>query len=179
MASPRERVVLGRLGAAHGIRGEIRLKAFTEHPAAVADYGPLEAGDGRVFVIEALRSAGADMLVVRLAGVRDRNAAEALNGTELSVRRERLPAPDEDDFYHADLIGLAAVSPDGAALGTVTAVYNHGAGDILEIALPEGEPLLVPFTRETVPTIDLAARRLVVSPLPESDDEGDGEDETP
>ncbi len=165
--------MLARLGAAHGIRGEIRLKSYTGDPADVADYGPLQAPDGRTFVIAAIRPVGDDMFVVRLDGVPDRTAAEALNGVELSVPRARLPEPEEDDFYHADLIGLAAVSPAGEPIGTVTAVHNHGAGDLLEIAPAAGEPLLVPFTRETVPTIDIAAGRIVVIPLPESEDDED------
>ncbi|MGV8841538.1 MAG: ribosome maturation factor RimM, partial [Bauldia sp.] len=158
-----------RLGAAHGIRGEIRLKSYTGDPAAVAGYGPLDAADGRSFRIAAIRPVGDDMFVVRLDGIRDRNAAEALNGTELSIPRDRLPPPDEDDFYHADLVGLAAVSPAGEALGTVVAVHNHGAGDLLEIAPDGGETLLVPFTRAAVPVVDVSSRRLVVSPLPESE----------
>ncbi|MCW5716390.1 MAG: ribosome maturation factor RimM [Bauldia sp.] len=177
MAAPHDRVVLARLGAAHGIRGEIRLKSYTGVPADVADYGPLEAPDGRKFVIAAIRPVGDDMFVVRLDGVSDRTAAEALNGIELSIPRALLPEPDEDDFYHADLIGLAACSPAGEVIGTVTGVFNHGAGDLIEIAPAAGEPMLVPFTRETVPIVDIARGRLIVSPLPES--EGDDEDEPP
>jgi 16S rRNA processing protein RimM len=178
LASPRDRVVLARLGAAHGIRGEIRLKSFTEDPAGVADYGPLDAPGGRTFVIAAIRPTGDDMFVVRLEGVADRDAAEALNGVELSIPRERLPEPDEDDFYYADLIGLVVVSPAGEAIGMVTGVFNHGADDILEIAPPAGETLLVPFTRETVPTIDIAGGRLVFTPLPESENDGEGDNQS-
>jgi 16S rRNA processing protein RimM len=161
-------VLVARIGAAHGIRGEVRVKAFTADPAALAGYGPLEAPDGRSFEIEALRPAAGtspDMLVVRFRGVRDRNAAEALNGLDLSVPRDRLPAPDTaDDFYHADLIGLEAVTIDGARLGTIVAVPNYGAGDLLEIAPAAGATLLVPFTRAVVPEVDIAAGRVVVDP---------------
>lgn len=171
------RVVVGRIGAAHGIRGEVRVKSFTAVPLDLAAYGPLEAAGGRRFTIEAARPAGAspDMLVVRFAGIGDRNQAEALNGTDLTVPRERLPEPDDDEFYHADLIGLDAVTPAGVPLGTVVAVPNYGAGDLLEIAPPKGPTLLVPFTRAAVPEIDLAAGRVVVDPPPEAgDDAGDG-----
>ncbi len=157
---------MARIGAAHGIKGEVRVKSFTAEPLELAAYGPLEAVDGRRFTIEAARPAGAspDMLVVRFQGVADRNAAEALNGLELTVPRERLPEPDEDEFYHADLIGLDAVTPSGAPLGTVVAVPNYGAGDLLEIAPPRGPSLLIPFTRAAVPEIDLSARRVTVDP---------------
>mgnify|MGYP000094324588 CR=1 FL=1 len=159
-----KRVLVARVGAAHGIRGEVRVKSFTAVPTDVAAYGPLEAADGRRFTIAAARPvpSSPDMLVVRFREVADRNAAEALNGTELSIPRERLPAPDDDEFYHADLIGLPAVAADGAALGTVIAIPNYGAGDLLEIAPPVGPTLLVPFTRANVPDIDLAARRVTV-----------------
>ncbi len=171
-AAPKDRVVVARFGAPHGVRGEIRLRTFTAEPAAVGTYGPLTAPDGRQFEIEPLRSAGPDMLVVRVAGVSDRNKAEALNGLELSVSRERLPAPDEaDDFYHADLIGLAAVGLDGTALGAVTAIHNHGAGDILEIGREGDVPLLVPFTREAAPVVDIAGGRITVVPPPDAEDD--------
>ncbi len=163
-------MVLARFGAAHGARGEVRLKAFTADPAAVADYGPLEAADGRRFAIEALRPAGADMLVVRVGGIADRSAAEALSGIELSVPRSRLPPPGADDFYHADLIGLVATTVDGLPLGTVAAVHNHGAGDIIEIAREGATALLVPFTRATVPVVDIVGGRMTVVPPAETDE---------
>jgi 16S rRNA processing protein RimM len=162
-----DRVLIARIGAAHGIKGEVRVKAFTADPAAIRSYGPLEAADGRRFEVAGFRPAAGpatDMLVVRFKGIADRNAAEALNGIELSVPRDRLPPADEDEYYHADLIGLTAFGPDGSELGTVTAVHNYGAGDLIEIAPRRGETLLVPFTRAVVPEIDMAGGRLVVDP---------------
>jgi 16S rRNA processing protein RimM len=168
-AAARNRVVVARFGAPHGVRGEIRLKAFTADPSAVAVYGPLDTADGRQFSIEPVRLIGPDMLVVRVSGVSDRTAAEALNGLALSLPRHRLPAPQEaDDFYHADLIGLEAVGSDGSRLGTVSAVYNHGAGDILEIEREGEAPLLVPFTKEAVPVVDVAMGQLTVTPPPDA-----------
>ena len=159
-----DRIRIARIGAAHGIRGEVKLWSFTEDPLAVTQYGLLETEDGkRQFEIEAARPAK-DHLVARLVGVADRNAAEALRNVDLFVPRDRLPAIEEaDTFYHADLVGLAAVSENGAALGTVTAIHNFGAGDLIEIApVAGGEALLLPFNETTVPTVDLEARRIVV-----------------
>jgi 16S rRNA processing protein RimM len=180
LADRPDRIVVARIGAAHGIRGEVRLKSFTEDPLAVRDYGPLEAGDGRVFAITAARAAAGtspDMLVVSFGGVSSRNEAEALTNLELSIPRERLPKADDDEFYHADLIGLDAVGRDGAVLGTVIAVQNFGAGDLLEIAPKRGVTILVPFTRTAVPEIDIAGKRVVVDPPPGLLDEADEEDE--
>ena len=161
-----ERVLIAQIGAAHGVRGEVRLKTFTADPLAVKRYGPLESEDGKHrFEIEAVRPIKADMLVVRLKGVRDRNAAEALTHVRLFVARDRLPKPDDDEFYYADLIGLPAETMDGAAYGIVKAVHNFGAGDLLEIEPSAGgNTLLLPFTETTVPTIDIAGRRIVVAP---------------
>ena len=161
-----DRICVAQIGAAHGIRGEVRLRSFTEDPMAVTSYGPLESEDGtRRFEIEALRPAK-DHFVARLAGVADRDAAEKLTNLKLYVPRDRLPPVEDDDtFYHADLVGLAAVTPDGAPLGTVTAVHNFGAGDLIEITAADGgEPLLVPFTDDAVPAVDIKARRIVVVP---------------
>jgi 16S rRNA processing protein RimM len=159
-----DKVRVARIGAAHGVRGEVKLWTFTQDPAAVANYGPLETEDGtQRFEIESLRPAK-DHLVARLAGIGDRDAAEKLRNLDLFVPRERLPPIEEaDTFYHADLVGLAAVTTDGAPLGTVTAVHNFGAGDLIEIAPSAGgEPLLLPFTDAIVPKIDLKAKHIVV-----------------
>ena len=172
-------VLVARIGAAHGLKGEVRVKSLTADPLALTGYGELAAADGRRFAIEAARPVGGspDMLVVRFAGVGDRSAAEALNGIDLSVPRDRFPAPAEDEFYHADLIGLAAVTVAGEELGTVIAVENHGAGDLLAIAPRRGEAILVPFTRAVVPTVDPGAGRLVVDPPPGLLDDGEDEEE--
>jgi 16S rRNA processing protein RimM len=158
------RICLGQIGAAHGVKGEVRLRSFTSNPAAIADYGPLETEDGRILEIESLRLAK-DCFVARLAGIRDRDAARALANVKLYVLRERLPEIDEaDEFYHADLIGLAAVDADGKNLGTVIAVHNFGAGDLIELR-PQagGNTELLPFDASTVPEVDLPAGRIVVS----------------
>jgi 16S rRNA processing protein RimM len=166
-----DRVCVAQIGAAHGVRGEVRLWSFTQDPMAVTGYGALESEDGsRRFTIEAIRPAKGH-LVARFAGVFDRDAAEQLANLRLYVPRDRLPPLQEPEtYYHADLVGLAAVSADGATLGTVTAVLNFGAGDIIEIRpAGGGEPLLLPFTDTAVPQIDIAAGRIVVVPLSESD----------
>ncbi|MCW5698022.1 MAG: ribosome maturation factor RimM [Bauldia sp.] len=164
-----DRVILARVGAAHGLKGEVRLRSFTADPMAVASYGALTAPDGRSFEITALRpapSGGPEMLVARFAGVADRTAAEALNGLDLAVPRDRLPATGEDDFYHADLIGLAAMSPDGAPLGRVVAIHDFGSGDLIEIGAP-GDTVMVPFTRAAVPVVDIAGGHVVIDMPPE------------
>lgn len=159
-----ERICVARIGAAHGVRGEVKLWSFTENPAAVASYGPLETEDGtRRFEIEALRPAK-DHFVARIAGIADRAAAERLRNLELYIPRARLPKIEErDTYYHADLIGLDAVTPDGVQIGTVHALHNFGAGDIIEIMpVGSGEPLMLPFNDVTVPKIDLEAKQIVL-----------------
>jgi 16S rRNA processing protein RimM len=158
-------VCLGQIGAAHGVRGEVRLRSFTADPAAINDYGPLQTDDGRIIEIKSLRPAK-DHFVVTLAGVADRDAAERLTNVKLYVPRDRLPpttAPDE--YYHADLIGLAAVDRAGKPIGTVVAVHNFGAGDLIELKRPESAKTdLIPFDNNTVPEVDIAAGRLVIDP---------------
>jgi len=164
-----ERICVAQIGGAHGIRGEVKLKSFTADPLAVKDYGLLESEDGAAsFAIEALRPAKG-YLVARLRGVRDRNAAEQLTNLRLFVPRERLPPPAADEFYHADLIGLAAVTAAGVEVGTVVAVHNFGAGDILELRPPAGgTTIMLPFTDAFVPRIDIAGGRIVVEPPEEA-----------
>jgi 16S rRNA processing protein RimM len=140
------------------------LWSFTKNPLAVKDYGPLENHDAtQTFEIEALRP-GKGFFVARLAGVCDRTAAEALRNVKLYVRRARLPGPEPREFYYADLIGLAVVATDGREVGTVVAVHNFGAGDLVEIQPPGGATVMLPFTEANVPTVDLAAGRLTVNP---------------
>jgi 16S rRNA processing protein RimM len=167
MAGEQKRVLIARIGAAHGVRGEVRLWSFTADPLAVADYAPLESEDGaEQFEFESLRSSGKEFLVARFKGVADRAAAARLNNVELYVPRERLPAPDAaDEFYHADLIGLSVVDAGGAALGRVVAVQNFGAGDLIEMQpAGGGETVLLPFTESVVPVVDVPAGRIVANP---------------
>ena len=158
------RLLVGVIGAAQGVKGEVRVKSFTGRPGAIGDYGPLSTEDRRrVLEIVALRPVKDDMVVVRFVGVSDRNAAVALTNTRLYVDRARLPAPEEDEFYQVDLIGLVAATESGRELGRVVGVENYGAGDLLEVAGETGGSILVPFTREFVPTIDLGNRRAVIA----------------
>ena len=167
-------VCVARIGAAHGVRGAVKLWTFTEDPLAVQNYGPLMTKDGaRQFEIASVRAAK-DHLVATFKGVASRNDAEKLNGIELYVPREKLPATDDDEYYHADLIGLAAVNDADEPLGRVVAIHNFGAGDIIEIAPPKGPTMLLPFTNAVVPTVDLAGGRVVIE-LPQ---EIEGEEPT-
>ena len=155
-------VCVARIGAAHGVRGQVKLWTFTEDPFAVTRYGLLSTKDGaRQFEVTQAREAKG-FLVATLKGVTSRNEAERLNGVELYVAREKLPATDEDEYYHADLIGLAAVTTAGEELGRVTAIHNFGAGDIIEIAPPAGATLMLPFSNAVVPTVDLAGGRVLI-----------------
>ena len=164
------RLVVGRFGAPHGVRGEVRLQSFTQDPLAVAGYGPLRGADGRSFTLDKVRLVKDDMLVARVAGVATREAAQALTHIELTVERAALPPPDEDEVYVADLVGLAAVGADGAPLGTIVGVPNYGGGDLLEVRPPGGgETLLFPFTKAVVPVLDVAAARVTIVPPDEVD----------
>jgi 16S rRNA processing protein RimM len=155
-------ICIARIGAAHGVRGAVKLWTFTEDPLAVKAYGPLLTKDGaRSFEVATAREAKGH-LVATLKGIATREEAERLNGIELYIARDKLPATDEDEYYHADLIGLAAVTSADQPLGRIIAIHNFGAGDIIEIAPPQGATMLLPFTNAMVPTVDLAAGRVVV-----------------
>jgi 16S rRNA processing protein RimM len=159
------RICLGQIGAAHGVRGEVRLHSFTSDPQAIAGYGPLETDDGRIFRIESLRPAK-NHFVAKFAGVENRGVAEQLANVKLYVPRERLPEPAQaDEFYHADLVGLAVVDRAGQKLGTVIAIHNFGAGDLIEVQRAAGGPTqMLPFDETNVPAVDIMAGRVVVDP---------------
>lgn len=160
-----DRVCVGAIAGAFGVRGEVRLKSFCADPAAIAAYGPLETEDGRRRFVVTLTGTVAGGLSARLSGVGTREEAEALRGQRLYADRARLPALGDDEFYHADLIGLEVRDTGGAPIGRVRAVLNHGAGDLLEVEGPGlRAPVLLPFTRAVVPTVDLAAGILVADP---------------
>lgn len=154
---------MGVVGRPHGVRGQVRVVSYTADPASLAAYGPLSDGAGRRFTLR-WKADGIAELAEIVGGtpvpVADRTAAERLTNTRLYVDRGRLPPPDEDEFYLADLVGLAAMDLQGSSLGTVAAVHDYGAGASLEVARTEGAPLLLPFTRACVPEVDIAAGRL-------------------
>jgi 16S rRNA processing protein RimM len=165
-----KRICVAQIGAAHGLKGEVSLRSYTEDPSAIGRYGALESEDGaRRFDITHLRAAK-DRFIARLRGVDDRNAAEALRNTRLYIDRDRLPATDEDTFYHADLIGLTAVDTSGAPFGEVIALHDFGAGDIIEVRRADNSTAMFPFTEAVVPTIDIAAGRVTIIPPVEIED---------
>ena len=169
-----KQICVARIGAAHGTTGEVRLWPFTGDPKAVGRYGALEAADGRTIEIETLRPTK-DFFIARIKGVTDRNGAERLRNVDLFVPRDRLPPPAADEYYYADLIGLAAADIQGRPIGTVIAIHDFGAGDLLEIVPPGGgETMLLPFTAAVVPAVDIAAGRIVLDPPAEIEAEPEG-----
>jgi len=163
-------VLLAAVIGAQGLKGEVKAKLFTASPDALPRYGVLHTRDGRELKVTAFRPTKPGEAVIAFEGVRDRNAAEALKGAELLVDRAALPQTEEDEFYHADLIGLEARDTEGRILGKVSALYNYGASDVIELTRPDGNDVLLAFSRETVPVLNIAAGYIVVA-VPE-DDEG-------
>jgi 16S rRNA processing protein RimM len=178
------RVCVGAIAAAHGIKGEVKIKCFTANPLSVGAYGPVSDETGaRSFRLTQVRApggaAGESVVLARLEGVTDRNAAEALRGLRLYVSRDALPEPETDEFYHHDLIGLTAMLVSGEKLGQIEAVHNFGAGDLLEVSRDDASSVMVPFTSAVVPTVDLKAGKVVIDPPEGLFDEGPVEGEEP
>jgi 16S rRNA processing protein RimM len=174
-------VLMATIGAAQGLRGEVRAKTYTTEPTALGDYGNLHAADGRVFEILDIREMK-DMAVVRFKGVNDRNAAEALRGLDLFIERDNLPSEllEDDEFFYADLEGLEAFDATGKSYGVVSGIFDFGAGDLLELKAPAKRPLLIPFSEAAVLEIDLEEGRILVDPIAAGlidDGDKDGEDE--
>lgn len=165
-------ILLAAIIGAQGLKGAVKVKLFTETPGALSRYGVLKDRHGKRFEVTAIRPAKDGEAVISFSGVETRDSAEALKGTELFIERHQLPATGEEEFYHADLIGLEAQDSEGRSLGKVAAIHNYGASDVIEIARPDGDSVLLAFTRETVPVIDIAGGRIVVA-VPEDDEGGD------
>ncbi|MCW9045864.1 MAG: ribosome maturation factor RimM [Alphaproteobacteria bacterium] len=163
--SNEERICVGAISGPHGVRGQIKLIGFTANPKDITSYGTVSDETGnKTFKVKVVGTAAKGRLIASIEGVDDRDKAEALKGTKLYVLRSALPEPEEDEYYHADLIGLTVQSMDGDDLGTIRTVLNHGAGDILEVELADGEAEMVPFTKASVPLVDIAAQRVLVDP---------------
>ena len=163
-------VLVGVVTGAHGVQGEVKVKSFTAEPRSIGAYGPLRTEDGQQYEIADMRPARADEVILHFSGVDTRNAAEALKGQRLYVARAALPEAAPGEYYHTDLIGLRADTPDGQAIGHISAVLNYGAGDILEIKDANGSKELVPFTDRHVPVVDFVAGRVVVD-VPSTEEE--------
>lgn len=177
MTDQAQRVLLGRIVTAHGIRGDVVIDSYTAEPADVGAYGPLQSADrAKEYVVKVVRVTPKGV-VAHIKGVDDRNGAEALRGTELYVARAKLPEADEGEFYYADLAGLRVENEAGESLGKVVAVQNYGAGDLLELRL-EGQTAteLIPFTDTYVPVVDIAAGRVVVVLPAATEDDEDASD---
>ncbi len=161
----KDRVIVGAIGGAFGVHGEVRLKSYCADPAAIADYTPLYTEDGRVFAQVVLTGQMKNGFTARMDGITTKEEADALRNTSLYAERAVMPATDEDEFYYADLIGLTVVDTGGMTLGTVKNVMDHGAGDLLEVSVPgTSETVLLPFTQAAVPTVDIGAGRIIADP---------------
>lgn len=163
-----DKIIVGQFAGAFGVRGDVRLKSFCAEPTDIVSYAPLFDSTGQAFdqiVLTGGEAKGA--LVVRVSGIRTKEQADSLKGVELFADRSRLPSLPDDEYYYSDLIGLSVVDAGGVSLGTIKAVHDHGAGDLLEVNIPGAtSTVLMPFTKAAVPTVDLASGRVVVDPPP-------------
>ena len=175
-ADPGARVIIAQFAGPHGVRGQFKIRSFTDEPADVAAYGPLQTPDGRTLTLRLVREQKPGLFVAEAPEIGSPEACEAFKGAKLSVPRAALPETDEDEFYLDDLVGLTAVTPEGASAGRVKAVVNYGASDLVELSgVPERGTVLVPFTRDAVPRVDLPGGTLTVVLPEDEDDEPDGE----
>ena len=185
-STPGTLVLMGTIGAAQGLRGEVRVKSYTEDPLAIGEYGTLYDGEGNPFEVLDVRQQK-NMAVIRFRGINDRTAAEKLNGTDLYVDRETLDDEDldEDEFFYADLEGLDARDADGKSWGTVTAIFDFGAGDILELTEKGKRSQLIPFNETSVLEIDFEGGSILIDPVaaglinPDGDDDDQDADGKP
>lgn len=157
-------VCLGVITTAHGIRGAIRIKTFTESPENLTRYGSLQDDKGNTYKLKVLDIKQTGIVTASITGITTRNEAEALRGTSLYIERDRLPTPKEEEFYHLDLIGLVALDLAGDKIGVVETVHNFGAGDLLEIKLVSGQLQMIPFRLDSVPTVDVSGGTLTIDP---------------
>jgi len=170
-------VCLGAIIGAHGVRGAVRIKSFAMNASDIAAYGPLQSEDGATRFELTVRGTSRGAVLAEIDGIDRREAAEELRGTRLYIARDSLPQTDDNEFYHADLIGLPARTADGAAYGVVSGIYDYGAGDVIEIERENDGSVMFPFTRDNVPEIDLQAGLLVIDPPAETEARDNGEAE--
>jgi 16S rRNA processing protein RimM len=156
-------LLVGVILGAQGLKGEVKVKTFTTAPDGIGRYGPLFTEDGRSFAVKTVRPIKGDSAALQLKGINDRGSAESLKGVRLYIPRAALPEPKQNEFYHADLLGLRVEDESWKKLGVVCGVHNFGAGDVLEVAIGETDTSFIPFTKAEVPAVDLAGGRLVVS----------------
>ncbi|SMY06227.1 ribosome maturation factor RimM [Flavimaricola marinus] len=160
-----DKIIVGAISGAFGVHGEVRLKSYCADPAAIADYTPLSTESGQVFTSIILTGQVTNALIARVDGISTKEQADALKGQSLFADRSRLPAPEDEEYYHADLIGLSVFDAGGTALGTVKSVQNHGAADLLEVQIPDSSAtVFLPFTKAAVPLVDLSSKRIVADP---------------
>ena len=160
--SPASLICVGEITSAHGIKGALKLKVFTANAEDITAYGALVDEQGKTYDLSIVRLVSGDSLIAMLKGIDNRTAAEALRGIKLYISRTQLPEPEEDEYYHTDLIGMTVESTDGELVGTIKSVQNHGAGDFLEIMTSTGAMITIPFTKEAVPQVRLSDRKVIV-----------------